>query len=247
MSKFQWSIIIFILVEGGIYFQFQGSDFYYPLLLAGFILYLSLIFAFSMNLPLRFFVNASVNSEKGSVALGFDDGPHPENTLKILNILDKYNAKAAFFLIGKQAEDNQEIVKEMFRRGHKIGGHSYSHPINFGFLSYKNVAVEIMDGIKIVEEITQSEIALFRPPFGVTNPRIAKVINKNNLEVIAWNLRSYDTVSKDPDSLLKTLKKKVKSGSSILLHDSVPATLEILPELLEYIRDKNLQIRPSFE
>lgn len=247
MSRYQWSIVLFVLVEGGIYFQFQGSTLFYPLLALGLFTFLALLFTSSMNLSFQFFAEASLKSKKGTVAIGFDDGPEPTTTMEILKILDDHNAKAAFFIIGNNAVKYPEIVKEIINRGHKLGSHSKSHPINFGFLSHKKVAVEILDGIKLVEEISESKVDLFRPPFGITNPRIAKVIRKNKLQLIGWNLRSFDTASKDPDRLLNRLKKKIKSGSSILLHDTMPITVEVLPALLKEIQNKNLVIRPDFD
>ena len=177
MSNYRLSLIFFILLEGGIYFLLKESTVYILIVL---LLYMTLLLVFSMNLRFNFFLKAYSNAKEGYVLVGFDDGPDPKMTLKILDVLKEYNAKAIFFLIGEKAKKHPEIVRRIAKEGHLIGGHSMNHRNNFAFLSRSKVEEEIMGGINSVEEITQKEINLFRPPFGLSNPVIANVITKNN-------------------------------------------------------------------
>ncbi len=104
-----------------------------------------------------------------------------------------------------------------------------------------------MGGINVVEGIISQKITLFRPPFGVSNPVIAAIIKKNDLEVVGWNIRSYDTINKDTKKMLKRITDKIKDGSSILLHDRVQNTVEILPDILKDIQNKKLHICPEID
>jgi peptidoglycan/xylan/chitin deacetylase (PgdA/CDA1 family) len=229
------------------YFLLRGSGALLPVLLLLMAAYILVLFFFSMNLKFNFFLKAKSDAEIGHVVLGFDDGPDPEMTPKILDVLDDYNAKAIFFIIGENAIKYPDIVKEIIKRGHLVGGHTRNHPTSFGFLSFKRTEEEIMTGVKVVERIIDRKIRFFRPPFGISNPIIAAVVKKHNLEVVGWNIRSYDTINKDAQKMLKRIIRKIKSGSSILLHDRVKNTVEILPDILKDIQNKKLIIYPEIE
>jgi len=138
----------------------------------------------------------------------FLHGPDPEMTPIILDILDKYHAKAVFFLIGDNAVKYPEVVREIVNRGHLIGGHTLRHPANFGVLGLSRAEEEIM-------------------------------------QVVGWNIRSYDTINKDAQKMLQRIIAKIKDGSSILLHDRVKNTVEMLPDILEDIQNKKLNVCPE--
>ena len=154
---------------------------------------------------------------------------------------------AIFFVIGKNAIKYPEIVREIIKRGHLIGGHTLHHPTNFGTLGLTHVEEEIMEGIKAIEGIISQKITLFRPPLGVSNPIIAAIVKKNNLQVVGWNIRSYDTINKDAQKMLNRITHQIKDGSSILLHDRVKNTVAILPEILKDIQNKKLNISPEID
>lgn len=238
--------ILFLIIEGGIYFFLQNSDLLLPVLLLILLVYLMLFF-FSMSLKFNFYLNAKHKAKKGCVILGFDDGPDPEMTPKILDILDTYDAKAVFFLIGENAVKYPEVVREISNRGHLIGGHTLHHYINFGMLGLSRAEEEIMGGIKVIEEIIKQKISLFRPPLGISNPVIAAIIKNNGLQVLGWNIRSFDTINKDAQKMLQRMTGQIKSGSSILLHDRVKNTVEILPDILKDIQSKKLKAYPAVE
>lgn len=180
-------------------------------------------------------------SNENEIALTFDDGPHPENTAKILDILAKYNIKATFFLIGENVEKYPDLVRRISNEGHSIGNHSYYQKSNFGFLSAKKVKEALLNTEKTIETIIGKKTKLFRPPYGVTNPNIAKAVRELEYKTIGWSLRSYDTKAKQPEKLLAKLKKKMKKGDIILLHDYSNSTVNILEKFLAFAKENNFK------
>jgi len=204
------------------------------------LLYGGLMFYFSMNMRSNFFLKSTIRLPDERVMLSFDDGPHPIITPQILDILLKHNIHAMFFLIGKQIEAHPSIVERIVREGHMIGGHSYSHSNTFGLLNSKKVEAEIMRAQELIETFGGNKL-LFRPPFGVTNPRIAAVVKRHSLVTIGWTCRSYDTITKDAPKLLLRLKRKIRPGDIILLHDRIPQTLQVLDEFISWAKSENFE------
>ena len=113
----------------------------------------------------------SINSiEKGNICLTFDDGPDSTMTPKILDVLQKYNVQANFFLIGKASQNNQDIVKRIHLEGHIIGCHTFCHKTTFPMYSLSRMEAELVKTNNLIKSITSEEVLLFRPPFGITNP-----------------------------------------------------------------------------
>jgi len=156
------------------------------------------------------------------------------NTKRILDILDKYNIKAAFFLIGKNVVEKPEIVQDIALKGHLIGNHSYNHKWNFGFLSSNKIKEELEKTEKVILKTTGIKTKMFRPPFAVTNPNIGKAVSEMNYKCIGWSLRSFDTRTKDKDKLLSKLKRKLKSGDIILFHDYPISTVNVLEDFINF-------------
>lgn len=170
-----------------------------------------------------------------AVLLTFDDGPDPINTPKILDLLDKYNIKALFFMIGAKAEKYPHIVKEVSDRGHIIGNHSYTHHNLFDLKSSFKMTGELDKTSKILEQISGQSIELFRPPFGVTNPNVKKATKESKLHSIGWSFRSFDTTQKQVDVIVKQIEKKIKGGEILLFHDDRAKAVEVLELSLPYL------------
>ena len=185
----------------------------------------------------------SINSvRKGNICLTFDDGPDPIMTPKILEILNKYDVKGTFFLIGKNAFSNQPLVKRISDEGHSIGNHTYYHKATFSMFCKNKMTEEIRKANQLLEQITSKKITFFRPPFGVTNPKLNIVLKKLNLKSIGWGIRSLDTVTDDSIKLYNKVKKGIdKGGSIILFHDRCESTLAILEKIIIYCLDKDLK------
>lgn len=174
------------------------------------------------------------------IAITFDDGPHLF-TESILDVLREYKAKASFFLIGKSIEENPEIVQRIVDEGHTIGNHSYTHHKLFPLFSKKNIAHEIEKTNELIKNTTGKTINYFRPPYGVTNPAIAAAVKATQMKTIAWNLRSFDTMSANPEKVIKKVIAQLKPGSVVLLHDNREQTPQILEAILLYAKEKNYE------
>ena len=166
-------------------------------------IYLIILSLGVFNIRLNYFIKSinSLNTDK--CMLTFDDGPCPVNTLKILDTLDGFNIKALFFIIGHKAEKHAEIVEEIVKRGHLIGNHTYSHSNFLASFSLKKLTKDISFNQEVIHRFTEKENVLFRPPIGITTPRIAKVLKRLNLQSVGWNLRSFDTKSKSRNRVVK--------------------------------------------
>ena len=187
----------------------------------------------------------SLHSNKNSVApivsLTFDDGPNPEFTPKVLDLLKQHNAKATFFCIGKNIEEHPEILKNIIAAGHTIGNHTYSHSKNFGFYSTEKVVEELQRTNELVFQKTGLQMNLYRPAFGVTNPSIEKAVLKLNINSIGWNVRSLDTTPRSTEMVLHRITSKISKGDVVLLHDTSEKTILVLERLLLFLKEKKLQ------
>lgn len=189
-------------------------------------------------------LNHNYKTSEKYISITFDDGPNPEFTPKILSLLKKHGAKATFFLIGKNAEKYPEIVHQIIEEGHSMGSHSYSHSKNFGFFSTEKITSELIHANSIFEEITGKKLKMFRPPFGVTNPKIKKALLKTGHKSIGWSKRSLDTTSLSEEKTLKRITANLKKGDIILLHDSGAKSIAVLEQLLLFLQSHELQSVP---
>ncbi len=201
-----------------------------------FILFSAVVIWGSFDITLGYFVNSITHKRTKikEVALTFDDGP-TEFTRNFLDLLKENNMKATFFCIGKQIEKHPETFRRMIEEGHSIGNHTYSHSNKIGFLSTLKMIEEIEKCDKAISEFGNLTTDLYRPPFGVTNPNIAKAIKSTKKNSIGWNVRSLDTVVTDEKKILRRVTKDLKKGSIILLHDTSEKTYNVLVELLLFL------------
>lgn len=173
------------------------------------------------------------------IFLSFDDGPHPERTSRILDILAQHHIKATFFLIGANAQKHQEIVRRIAREGHNIGNHSYTHS---GFLPLKRSSrlIEEIDATSnLLETITGRPVEWYRPPFGVTNPMTRKALACTGLKAFGWSIRTFDTVSLIPRKwIARSVERQLKPGAIILLHDRCRDSDILLEMIIKKIKDK---------
>ncbi|MCO5260950.1 MAG: polysaccharide deacetylase family protein [Crocinitomicaceae bacterium] len=186
----------------------------------------------------NYFLKQTTKLTTDKVLLTFDDGPDETLTPEILSILKKYDIGALFFVIGKKAEKNPQIIQQLIEEKHKIGNHTYNHPNLFALYRQDKVEKEIglCDNVLIEQTIHPGNY--FRPPIGYTNPRIARALKKFNKKSIGWSLRSYDTLLKEEDKLLYRLTSRIKPGDIVLLHDNLSLTATVLESFIT-ISQKN--------
>jgi peptidoglycan/xylan/chitin deacetylase (PgdA/CDA1 family) len=186
---------------------------------------------------------------RGEVALTIDDGPDPEVTPAVLDLLDRHGARATFFCIGVQAQRHPEICREIVRRGHAIENHSQHHRHDFSLLGPRRMHRELLQAQQSLHAITGQWPAFFRAPAGLRNPLLDPVLPGLGLQLASWTRRGFDTRSSDPDLLLRRLTNGLGAGDILLLHDGnaartadgKPAILVVLPALLQRLRAAGLR------
>ncbi|WP_231563363.1 polysaccharide deacetylase family protein [Salegentibacter sp. Hel_I_6] len=202
----------------------------------------------STNVRFNFFVKSfseNQNIKEKQIAITFDDGP-VENSLKILKVLDRYNAKAGFFCIGQNIKANPQIFKSIIEKGHLVGNHTYTHTRKMGALSVSKIVWEIEECNRIAEKTAGIKMKLFRPPFGIVSPKTKKALQKTGMRSIGWSIRSFDAVLSSEELILKRVKKRVKPGAVILLHDNNANTVNILEQLLLFLKNNQYEVvRPD--
>ena len=168
-----------------------------------------------------------------AVALTFDDGPRGESdrTPKVLSLLNKYNAHATFFVLGEKATNNADILKQQIAQGCEIANHSWDHT-NLSKVSMKKVNKQYNKTAKIVKKLTGYDIKLLRPPYGAISKKMRKSLKH---PMILWNVDTLDWKTKDPKKILKVVKKEVKDGDIILMHDIHPTTATALETVLPWL------------
>lgn len=165
-------------------------------------------------------VYSSNSNEKKKIALTFDDGPHPKNTEKILDILDKYDVSATFFIVGVNAKNYPDTLKQVAKRGHEIGNHTYSHII-LKDKSKDTVNNELLSAEKEIEQITGGKTNLLRPPCGIYDNNTVNFAVENGYKVVLWNIDTHDWAHSSVESIVNSIEKNVKGGDIVLFHDYV--------------------------
>lgn len=211
--------------------------------------YLALVLCGVFFLGLGMFVDVVKRGPPGArgVALTFDDGPSPEHTPRVLALLDQAGVKATFFVIGRKAEAHPELVREIAARGHAVGLHSHAHDRLLSLRSARYVERDLRRGLDVIERITGARPALFRPPVGHTNPRIARVVDALDLDVIGWSARGFDGLAgASPEGVAARVIPGLRDGAIVLLHDAAerddhaPAGVAALPRILAAMSQRNL-------
>jgi peptidoglycan/xylan/chitin deacetylase (PgdA/CDA1 family) len=194
----------------------------------------------------NFFIKivCKANTDKKEIAISFDDGPAENYTQKILAILNTENVKATFFCIGNRIAGNEAILKQVQADGHIIGNHSYSHHFWFDMYADQKMQDDLKQMDAEMERVTGLKPKLFRPPYGVTNPNLAKAIKKGGYTPVGWSVRSMDTVIKDGRKLLAKINEGIKPGAVFLFHDTSKTTLDILPEFIQEVKKRGYNIIP---
>ncbi len=178
---------------------------------------------------------------RGEIAITIDDGPDPEVTPAVLDLLDAHAARATFFAIASRAALHPQLCREIVRRGHSVQNHSDRHSHAFSLLGPRGLAREIGAAQARLADLAGLPPRYFRAPAGLRNPFLAPVLDRLGLELVSWTRRGFDTVRREPADVLARLGKGLAAGDILLLHDGnaartaagQPVLLSVLPALLE--------------
>ncbi|WP_295986074.1 polysaccharide deacetylase family protein [uncultured Variovorax sp.] len=183
------------------------------------------------------------------VAITIDDGPEPEVTPRVLDLLDAHGQRATFFCIAERVLAHPALAREIVARGHSIQNHTARHRHNFSFLGPRGFAAEIARAQHILADVTGERPSCFRAPAGLRNPFLEPVLHRLGLSLVSWTRRGFDTREGDAAKVMARLSRNLQARDILLLHDGnaarttagQPVLLEVLPLLLERLRADGLR------
>lgn len=189
-------------------------------------------------------------AEAKAVALTFDDGPEPGTTGPLLELLHRRSIPATFFVVGNKVTRHPESIATMLRQGHELGNHTFSHDPLLAFRSIARVRLEVDDCQQAIMK-SGVESVVFRPPAGITNPRIATVLRERELTCVGFACRATDFGNRRIKGLSARILRRVAAGDIILLHDGNVADqcgpegwLAEIEQLLDGLRERGLEVVP---
>ena len=194
----------------------------------------------------------AVAAARGEVAFTIDDGPDPEVTPAVLDLLaaeGEGGTKATFFCIAERARAWPALTRRIVAAGHSVQNHSLQHRHNFSLLGRRGFEREIGAAQALLADITGVRPHCFRAPAGLRNPLLDPVLHRLNLHLVSWTRRGYDTRRSEPAAVLQRLRQGLAAGSILLLHDGHarrtaqgrPVLLDVLPALLQQCRAEGLR------
>ncbi|MEH1859885.1 MAG: polysaccharide deacetylase family protein [Nostoc sp.] len=196
---------------------------------------------FSYTVPLRFqgaiIDAAKLTPEQKVIALTFDDGPWPESTAQVLDILKKNQIKGTFFLIGQNVKNYPGLVKREIAEGHVIGNHTWHHW--YQFLNPQAAAYEIDHTADLIYQVTGIKTNLFRPPGGIMHNGVASYARNSKYAIIRWSSDSVDYSRPAVPKLINNVFRRAKPGGIVLMHDgggNRSKTVQALPEIIANFR-----------
>lgn len=179
---------------------------------------------------------------KPNLCLTFDDGPNTSQTLKVLDILDKYKIKATFFMVGENIEYQKDVVKKLYNKGHEIGNHFYAHE-NINKISKEEMKESILKTNELIYGITGKNPTVLRPPYGFVNEDLKDICGELNMSIILWTADkdSRDWELTPASEMIENVTKKVTNGDIFLFHDGSKKftnTLEAIDVIIPKLQDK---------
>lgn len=182
-------------------------------------------------------VQENAKEEKKKVALTFDDGPHPQYTVEMMEGLREKNVKATFFLLGEQVEKHPEIVKQIYEEGHVVGNHSYKHE-QLSKLTMQRACEQVNRTNKLIYDITGENPSYLRPPFGDWHEKLD--CEANMVEVL-WDVDTLDWSSQNHNEIVNKVLKNVKENDIILMHDGYETSVTAAMEIIDTLRERGYE------
>ena len=221
---------------------YKHGNYYFELSAGLLVLYLLVIIYGSFQIKANYFVNSINKGNIDSIYFTFDDGPDPDITPKIIELLEAEQLKAIFFVIGNKVEKYPHIVKDLFDKGHLIANHTYTHSNKIALFSTEELMNDIKKCTVAIEQVTSKTPTFFRPPYGITTPRYSRALKQLGMQSIGWTLRSFDTLAKSKELFVEKIKKQITPGAIILFHDTKRITLDALPEIIRHCKKNGIKI-----
>ncbi len=156
--------------------------------------------------------------DSNTISVTFDDGPHVNNTPRILDIIEKKSGHGTFFFTGNNLQKNRKLAEEVVSRGHMLGNHTFSH-CKALFCSREQLYKEISQTKDLIEDISQKSNTCFRPPHGVITPALLSVCGKLGLTVVLWSANTMDFKRGPSEKMVQRVEKKIKKGTIVLFHE----------------------------
>ena len=181
-------------------------------------------------------INRKIDKSKKMIALTFDDGPN-YNTSKVIDVLNKYDIRATFFVLGSRAINNKNILKKMADSGMEIGNHTYNHLLLTKYDENK-IRSEIEDTSEVIYSATKKRTKLLRPSYGSVNNKIKKVAN---MPIIIWDIDTLDWKYHNSKRITSRVVNKVRDGDIILMHDIYSASLNALSNIIPILQDNGYE------
>ena len=178
------------------------------------------------------------------IALTFDDGPHPENTPRILDCLDHFGIKATFFVQGATAKVHPGIVKDAAKRGHRIGNHGYLHQ-SARDITVTSYVADILKCQSLLEDLLGTAVSKdFRPPYGHVTAGSLWAMSRHGFRTVFWSIDSMDSFVETCHEVVESVASASPGGSEIMLfHDDYAHTVQALPTVLENLKLRGCTFR----
>lgn len=191
----------------------------------------------------------AASAARNEISLTIDDGPDPAVTPQVLDLLDRYAARASFFCIGERAARYPDLCREIARRGHAVENHSQHHRHFFALMGPSGLMRELQAAQNTLATITGQRPLFFRAPAGLRNPFLDPVLVRLGLRLASWSARGFDTRIGDVERVKTRLLRGLRSGAILLLHDGnaartpegIPVILQVLPTVLAAARAADLR------
>jgi len=212
-----------------------------------------ILFVFCLGLlavvliPVYLFYSQSIrrgDKNKPFISLTIDDGPCPDSTPIILDLLKQYRIPATFFCVGEKMQANPALVMRIIQEGHEIANHTYSHPYGLAFKKESFIVSEILKTQAVIQSFSVPVLTLFRPVAGVISPPVLRAVRSQGLQIVNWTARAYDGGKKllhSKDRMFYFLRAGLVSGGILLIHDNHHlALLSVIEKLQLEVQKKQL-------
>ena len=197
----------------------------------------SFLLVLSMRLPLS---PSERPLYKKMIALTFDDGPRPDGTAQLVDLLERHHVRATFFVVGKMAARYPSLVRLLAHEGHEIAGHSWSHS-DIRTMSEKQMKWELDRTRLLIEKITGVQTWMFRTPGGSEHYIRSRFKVPPEYQLVLWDVHSLDNEGISPDEIVDRIETQTKDGDVLLLHNGIANTVTALEKAIPFLREKGFE------